>query len=414
VAEERGLPARQATEALLAGRFGECERLAAEAAAADPTDIGPGLLVVAVHREQGRAAQAEILQRALLAEHPEHDEPRAMLAAVLADLGRDADARRQLDLIDLRTTTLDVCALASEVAALLRLRSVAEALHARIEPHASMSVGIHGSLARPLGLLSHVLGDWHDAAGHFEVALDANRIAGRPVLVAHTCRHYSAVLRLRGKDGDWDRAVGLLAEATDIYRRLEIDSRAEEAEAILRRSLDSDDQPEMQGAGGPATLRRAAAGWELSYDGRSASAPACAGLDHIASLLTADGRPVHAIDLVAGATADSLREQLVAECRARLGELVAAPDGDPVATSLARAEQDRLEAEVTSLADGAPPSAGEVVDRARRLVTLRICVALELIDRALPDFGRHLRRSIRTGTFCVYESAGRQHWRIQP
>lgn len=413
----------QGTEALLAGRFAECERLAAEAAgAAGPTDVGPGLLSAAACREQGRAAEAEIAMRALVAANPEDDETRALLAAVLGDLGRDSDARRQLEAIDLDAASLPVCALAAETAAVLRLAPAARTLVSRIERHSSESVGPHGSLARHLGLLRHVLGDWHDAAAHFDAALDANRAAGAPVLVAHTCRHLSAVLRLRGRDGDWDRAVDLLDQAADVYRRLDIDSRAEEAEAILRRSLDPAD-PAL------TSLRRHAEEWELAFAGESARVPDSPGVGHVASLVASPGRPLHALELVDNRLDPRLCGQLVAECRSRLRVLAAQSTRDPVALSLAQAESDRLEAELAAVSDapaqeipvrdapalwGAPPPPGEAetVYRARRLVTIRIRDALERIDDALPGLGRHLRRSVRTGTFCLYEPVAVEGWKM--
>jgi hypothetical protein len=36
-------------------------------------------------------------------------------------------------------------------------------------------------------------------------------------------------------------------------------------------------------------------------------------------------------------------------------------------------------------------------------VTARIKDAIRRIGEAHPDLGRHLARSVRTGTFCVYE-----------
>lgn len=362
---------------------------------------------MAACREQGRPAEAEILLRGLLHDHPGAEEVAAMFAAVLADLGRDGDAGRRLELIDLERSTLAVCALAAEVAAVLRDPAAAATLQRRITAHASTLLDFHGSLARHLGLVTHVLGDWHGAAAHFDAALAANRAAGAPVLVAHTCFEYSAVLRLRGEEGDWDRAVELLDQAADIYRRLEIDSRAEETEAVLRRSLALCDSDGWPVAGDGEVLRRSAGGWELNYGGRSAALADCAGLGHIARLLGNDTRPVHAIDLAGNLTDACLREQLVAECRARLDQLAGAEaDGGQadgaVAAALARAEQDRLETELATLSLERPLP-GEAVDRARRLVTVRIRVALEGVDRALPELGRHLRRNIRTGTFCAYD-----------
>ena len=402
---------RQATDGLLAGRFGQCDRLSARAAAPRPGDLGPALLAVAACREQGRATEAELMLRDLVADHPGNDEVRILLAAVLADLGRDTEAGRHLDLVDLDDASLAVWALAAEVSAVLRLGATAQALHGRIAPHRSTFAGVHGSLARHLGLLAHVLGDWHAAAAHYDVALDANRSAGAPVLVAHTCRHLSAVLRLRGSDGDWDRAVDLLDEAAEIYRRLEIGSRAEEVEAILRRSLDADDVGPSTASGETNAFRRTPTGWALSFAGRSADVADDAGLGHIARLLAAPGRPLHALDMAQSQSDDRLRALLATECRSRLQQLAGHPANDPVTASLAGAEQDRLEAELARLAE-VTPGPGEIVDRARRLVTIRIRGALERLDQALPELGRHLRRNLRTGTFCIYEPVQPERWRV--
>jgi len=432
---------QQGTDALLAGRFRECERLAAGAAAADPEDPSARLLAVAACREQGRAAEAEILLRDLgltgplsgnpgpsgpLSGNPGPSGPlsgnpgpsgrsgdemaRAMLAALLADLGRDTDAGRQLETIDLETASLPVCALAAEVVGVLRLTPEAKILLRRLAPHAADLVSFHGSLSRHLGLVTHVLGDWSDAAEHFDVALRANRAAGAPVVVAHTSRHYSAVLRLRGRDGDWDQAIDLLAQAADIYRRLDIDVRAEDAESILRRSLDVADTDGAHPAGADALHRRGEV-WALSYAGQSAIVADCAGLAYVTRLVSTTGRPVHVFELVGSPTEAALADALQAECRARLADLGRRPQPGPVGASLDRAERDQLQAELASLATGrlAPREMG---DRSRRLVATRLRVALERIDETLPDLGRHLRRSIRTGTFCVYEPARLDGWRL--
>jgi len=386
---------RQGTDALLAGRFGECERLAAQVVAADPGEIEARLLAVASYREQGRAAEAEILLRDLPPARPAGDQDIAVV--MLAD----TDAARHLDLVDLDVVSLPACALAAETVAALRLRQSATTLQARLAPHASTSVGFHGSVARHLGLVTHVMGDWSDAAEHFEFALRANRDAGAPMLVAHTCRHYAAVLRLRGRDSDWEESVDLLARAADIYRRLDIDVRAEDAEAVLRRSLDVADPGASPAVDGDV-FRHGPSGWQLSYGGQSAQVADGPGLVDIAALVAAPGRPLHVIDLVGRPTEGVLAADLGAQCRSRLDELNGYAALDPVAAALAQAERDQLEAELATLAEGAP-AAREMGDRARRLVGTRLRVALEQIDAALPALARHLRRSIRTGTFCAYE-----------
>jgi tetratricopeptide (TPR) repeat protein len=444
LAEPWGLLVRQGGQALLEGRFTACEQFAARAGDLAPDEPAPALLAVAARREQGRVAEAELLARALVSAHPAVAEAQALLGAVLADLGRDAEAARQLARLDgLDPAGGDAAgaagrgaivagALAAEIAAVLNLPGPAEMLHARLGPCAGAFTPTTGAVARHAGLLCHVLGRWDDAEVHFVVALRANEAAGAPVLVAHTRRQYAALLRARGAAGDWERAIELLTEAAAVYRRLDIDRLTEESEAVLRRSQDLGGDP----PGAVVNLfRPAGPGWELSFGGRTAVVADSPGLRHLAALLAADGRPVHVVDLALGAAAaagpeagDSLRDQMVAEYRARLADLDAAaaepagaaaaaaaddPGPDPVAAALARAERDFLRAEMASVTAGVP-AAGDVGDRARRLVTLRIRIALDRVDGALPGLAGHLRRGIRTGTFCLYEPERPERWKMGP
>ena len=397
--ERSGQLVDEGVRALLEGRFKECERLAGEAARLAPSDPAPGLLAVAACREQGRAAEAEVLLRCLLSDHRANEEGQALLTAVLADLGRDGEARRRLDGIDACAPhSATVTVLAAETAAALDSRQHAEALRGRLVDRAEAFVGWHGSVARHAALVAHVLGRWDEAEAHFDAALAANEGAGAPVVVAHTCRQYSALLRARGDDGDWERAIDLLSRAASIYRRLEIESLAEQAEVVLRRSQDltADDA-------GPVTnvFRRTAAGWELEYAGRRAVVADVAGLGHIATLLAAEGRPVHAVDLVEA-------DQAETDYRERMAELDAqAAASDPLAAALARAERDFLRAELAV-------AVAEVGDRARRLAALRIRTCLDGIDDVHPALARHLRHSIRTGTFCLYQPPRPERWKMGP
>ena len=399
---------RQGWQALLEGRLRTAERMAAEAAAVAPGSLGPGLLDVVACREQGRAAEAEVRARDLVAVHPGSAEAQALLAAVLADAGRDWEAGQLLAALDLADLTPPAAALAAEVAAVLDLPGAAEALHRRLAPLAGEIVveGGAGSLARHVGLLAYARGLWGEAGRRFEVALAANEAAGAPVVAAHTRRQYSALLRARGDEGDWERAIALLTDAAAVYCRLEIDPRAAEAEAVLRRSSEPDDRPDEAGTGGGGSdnlFRRARGGWELAFGGDPvAVVDRHPGLEYVATLLAAGGRPVHAVDLAGGLA--SAEEQAVAATRSRLAELE--EDDDP----LGRAERDLLRAELEALHAG--PSVSETVDRARRLVALRIRTALDRIEPVAPALARHLRRSIRTGTFCIYEPSVPQRWKM--
>ncbi len=371
--------------------------MAGQATQLRPDEPAPALLAVAACRERGRGAEAEVRLRSVVADHPHFAEAHALLAALLADLGRDAEARRQLDRLQLTHPAPAVAAPAAEAAASLMSREHARLLVAPLESHSPARAGCYGSVARHLGLLAHARGRWDEADAHFRLALVANARAAAPVLVAHTRRQYAALLRARGDPGDWELATDLLAEAAAVYRRLEIGPLAEHAEAVLRRSHDAD----AGDRDGVNEFRRTGAGWVLAFDGRRAEVAAGAGLDHIAEVLAAGGRPVQAVDLV-GAGADPATEY-----RARLAELdrPSAGTADPLAAALARAERDLLWAELTT-------PEGDPTDRARRLVALRIRAALDQVDAVLPSLGHHLRRAIRTGTFCLYEPGRPGLWKI--
>lgn len=399
-------------QALLAGCFNRAEGLARQAAATLPADARPHLLAAAIRREQGRPAEAEVLLRGLRGEHTSRPDARALLAAVLADLGRDAEARRHLEAVA-GDPSPSVAALAAEVCAALELAGPARALVDRLAGLACAATaggaGLagHGSPHRHVGLLCHVLDRWDEAEAHFEAALAANLAAGAPVVVAHTRRQYSALLRARGGDGDWERALDLLADAVATYRRLEITPLADDAEDVLRRSQGPGPPGAAAAGGGGNRFRLTDDGWELAFAGYEARLAHTAGLAHIAALMAAGGRPVHSVDLVAGVGGGDLAAHAVEEYRGRLDVLAAgtAWAGDAVA----EAERDFLEAELVLLGDGLA-AVGQVGERARRLVAVRIRTSLDLIDAAIPPLAWHLRRGIRTGTFCVYDPDRPASW----
>jgi tetratricopeptide (TPR) repeat protein len=420
---------RQGAEALVEGRLRACERLAGDAARLEPAEAAPRLLAAIARREQGRPSEAEVLVRALLAEHPDVDEGHALLGSVLADLGRDGEARRQLDLLQARDAWRNapsVAALAAETVADLDATEYAETIEASLT--GASVAGWHGCPALHLGLLCHTLGRWDEAETWFVFAIEANRAIGAPVLLAHTRRHFSALLRARGGDGDWERAIELLDEAATVYRRLDIGRLADEAEAVLRRSQD----PAPAGTDdGPGVFRSTPDGWELAFAGEEAVVAGGAGMAHVAALLAAEGRPVHALDLIAGEG----EPDVAAEYRARLARLAGSDldgsdldgsdldgsdldgsDPDPIGAALDRAEADLLQAELAAFAPtlhtGGAPAEADPVDRARRLVALRIRTGLDQIEPALPALAGHLRRSIRTGTLCLYEPEGPARWKI--
>lgn len=247
-----------ATEALLAGRFAECERRAevvvAAGAAGDPgADRCGAILVSALRREQGRPAEAEVLLRSLRRHLPDDVLLPAASVAVLTDLGRDSEARSILEsltaggaaaLDEGRRNWLPAAVVVAEACVVLESAAAAETLRDRLEPHAGVMAADEdgaarfGSVSCALGLVSHAVGELDEAASHFDRALADHHEIGARVFWAHTCRHYSATLRARAAPGDWERACELLGSAVAVYSDLGVDSLAARSEAVLQRSMD--------------------------------------------------------------------------------------------------------------------------------------------------------------------------------
>ncbi|MDQ6909424.1 MAG: tetratricopeptide repeat protein [Actinomycetota bacterium] len=386
-----------------------------------------------LRREQGRPAEAELAVRDL--------EPGAgpVRAAILVDLGRDSQAWAEV-----ATCAEVVCgasgddddwladaALLGEVAAVLGEVSVARSLYARLASHEgrfamdSAGSACHGSVARQLGSLAHRLDDWEEARRHYEAALAAHTEAGAPILFAHTCRQYAALLRVRGGPNDWDHAVELLADAERVYRRLGIERLAAQCQSVLARS----DLTDVATAPGfrrvlnvfrPADGRQGD-GWLVRYAGSEARLAHERGLQDLPHLLAHPAQSLHVADLLLGPTSpgvgtaatvgvapvSELEDEARAEHRARLAELESEADrarraDDPIEVALASAELDRIEALLAS--------EGDSLELARAAVATRVRLAVDAVERAHPELGRHLRRSIRTGTFCSYEPPSRTNW----
>ena len=269
-----------------------------------------------------------------------------------------------------------------------------------------------------------------------QVAETVQAIGGHPVarwayqqLLAHRARFVvegiGAVFR-----GSVEHYLGLLA--SDIDEPGKAAEHAARAEAAHRRiGLSRAVEPEVSATTGNM-FRREGDVWMLGYAGRVVRLRHAKGLNDLAQLLAQPGREVPALDLavpigmVAGDisepglhTPGDLGEVLDGQARAaykrRLAELEdELADADQVWAERVRAERDAL---VDQLAGayglaGRPRRAGDPAERARTAVTARLRAALNRIEAAHPELGRHLRRSVRTGTLCVYAPDEATPWQL--
>jgi hypothetical protein len=122
---------------------------------------------------------------------------------------------------------------------------------------------------------------------------------------------------------------------------------------------------------------------------------------------------------IEGDAGEALDAEARAQYRSRLADLEedineAEAHNDPERASRARNEREFLLSELGA-AVGLGGHALRVLDpaeRARNAVTGRIRDAINHIETAHPQLGRHLRRSICTGSFCVYEPPETTSWRL--
>jgi predicted ATPase len=176
--------------------------------------------------------------------------------------------------------------------------------------------------------------------------------------------------------------------------------------------------------------------WSLAYEGVVTRLKDSKGLRDVARLIAARGQGVAAIDLVSvarerpealserglgieGDVGEVLDAEARAQYRARLVELdeeVSDADrcNDPHRASLARDERTFLLAELGAAVGlaGRPRLALDPAERARKAVTWRVRDSINHIEAAHPALGRHLRRSVRTGSFCVYDPDQATEWRL--
>jgi tetratricopeptide (TPR) repeat protein len=312
-----------------------------------------------------------------------------------------------------------------------------------------------------LGTLASLLERFEEAEAHFANALAiAERMRALPWQAE--IRYEQAVLL--GRRGDRARAAVLFDESAEmasgmgmqlllgwietareqigrqaVARAVAVGARntrgAEPAGArvvsLVPRSAGGAAATPARAAERTGTFRREGAMWTLVFEGRTTHFRHMLGLAHLARLIAEPGREIHVADLVGsayagdrddragrGAARGDAGAQLDARARADYEERLR-----DAREELAEAERmndrgrsERLAAEVELLASelsrgyglgGRERRAGSAHERARLAVTRAIKYAIDKLETHDPALAEHLRRSVRTGAFCVYAPANR-------
>jgi DNA-binding CsgD family transcriptional regulator/tetratricopeptide (TPR) repeat protein len=193
-----------------------------------------GIQMFSLRREQGRLAELAPVIRILAGEDRRDGPWRPGLVAVLAELGMETEAKRELARLaaegldryreSLWLTSLtyltDACAALGDV-------SAAALLYPELAPLRGGNVMIghlvscYGAADRYLGMLAATLGESDRAVEHFEHALELNRRMGAETWLAHTAYEYGRFL-LRQRRGDRDQARVLLGDAASLAARIDM------------------------------------------------------------------------------------------------------------------------------------------------------------------------------------------------
>jgi tetratricopeptide (TPR) repeat protein len=163
-----------------------------------------------------------------------------------AQLDREADARRELDVLasdafaSIPRDALWLSSLANlaEVVAFLDDADRAAELYEQLSPYATRNVVLFGvlclgSISRHLGLLATVLSRYEQADRHFNDALEAHAKLGSRLWTAHTQYNQASMMLRRDESGDRERALILLGEVLSSSQRYGFAA----VEARARRSL---------------------------------------------------------------------------------------------------------------------------------------------------------------------------------
>jgi len=275
---------------------------------------------------------------------------------------------------------------------------------------------VGGPVARDLALAAWTRGALDDAWEWYERAMRAAEAAEARVEAA-----WIVLERAR------------LAEAMGRSDASSWGARArEEADALGLDVLSAATRATSRGASARASSPDAATEWRFARDGEAWRVSRAGGsflladtkgTRWLARLLAAPGRELHVLDLAsdfgvaapgsrsdAGEVLDAdARRAYAARARALRERLAEAEDRDDLgAIERAQEELDALERELRAALGlgGRERRAGAAVEKARVNVQRRLKDALRRIAEHDPVLGRHLERSVRTGSLCVYDPDG--------
>lgn len=431
------VPLLRATEAHIAGRMTEAERLAEEGLAlgqrVNRPDIIMWYVVASIPKFwQGRSQELEPPVRQLIDAFPDVPALRTFLALIMVETGRAEEAAIELE----RQAADQFARLPRDFTWMVNLAGLAAICHCvgdrprakllydLLLPHAScllrasqIGVGCSGPVTYFLGILAVTQDRTNEAVHHLEAAIATSERIGAPVFAAQARNKLARCLEARG--GHEDRR-----HATDLRRQADTAMHALGIRQIFE-PVTTPAEPRPKSA----TLYREGDYWTIQHSTDPVRIRDRIGMHYLARLLTAPGREHHVLDLAAGSTPDQPRpsttlgpvldEKAKTAYRRRLTELTedlheAENFGDQGRTETTRREIEALTDQLAAAVGlgGRDRHPGSAAERARTAVTKAIRSAITHITEHDPVLGGHLNQAIKTGIYCAYtpDPTAPLHW----
>jgi hypothetical protein len=196
----------------------------------------------------------------------------------------------------------------------------------------------------------------------------------------------------------------------------QLDASAVDASALTHRSAPTDRV---------ASFHRDGDTWQLRWNDEQLTLRDAKGLRDLAHLLARPAIEIHVRELVGSDTVaqgnfGEVLDRTAREAyRRRLGDLDADLADAESNNDLGRAERVRIErdflvAELSAAVGlgGRIRRSGDGTERARKAVAGRIKQVIDRIAEEAPSLGRHLRNSVKTGTYCSYRPERPVDWRF--
>jgi hypothetical protein len=185
-----------------------------------------GIQQFVLRREQGSLGEVEAIVREMVEKYPLLPAWRLCLILLLAEDGRQEEARAELDDVGaqaFRDYAYDAnwptaMGLIADAVFLADARDHAGPVFELLRPFEDRFVTVgqcaewYGSIHRLLGNLTAVMGDFHRAISHFERGIDADASRGGVRTAMRGQWGLARTLLRRGGDGDAERAAGIVAE----------------------------------------------------------------------------------------------------------------------------------------------------------------------------------------------------------